>query len=130
MNLPGKPHKYSLSGHPEARQRAIWLIRDYPNIKQTVESIDGYSSGGGSDGGPRSTVPHSTVETAAIKRAAISWQVEAVEWAFDQTPQEYRAGIWSNIIDRKPYPDYANINTWKSWKQKLIYLVAWKAGMI
>lgn len=128
--MAGRTHKYSLSGHPEARQRAIWLIRDYPNIKAAVEDHDGYGHGGRYDGAPRSTVPRSSVEDAAIKRAAISWQVEAVEWAFDQIPEEYRRGIWDNIVHRTPYPPYAHLNTWKAWKQKAIFLVAWKAGII
>ena len=128
--MAGKPHKYSLANHPEARQRALWLIRDYPRIKAEVDLLDGYSRGGSFDGTPRSTVPHSSTEDTAIKRASISWQCDAVEWAFDQIPEGYRAGIWRNIIYRERFPDYAHLNTWKAWKQKVIYLVAWKAGII
>lgn len=73
--------------------------------------------------------PGEDIDTA-IKRAAISWQCSAVEWAFDQIPEGYRAGIWRNIIYRERFPDYAHLNTWKAWKQKVIYLVAWKAGII
>ena len=128
--MAGKPHKYSLANHPEARQRALWLIRDYPNIKQAVDDLDGYGRGGSYDGTPRSTVPHSSTEDAAIKRAAISGQLEAVDWAFNQIPEAYRQGIWRNIVYRERFPDYAHMNTWKSWKQKVIYFVAWKAGII
>lgn len=34
--------KYSLAGHPEARQRALWLIRDYPRIRDRLEALDGF----------------------------------------------------------------------------------------
>ena len=122
-------HKYSLAAHPEARQRALWLIRDYPNIKARVEDIDGFGSGA-SDGGPRSTLPHSSTEDQALRRTEISWQVDAVEKALDKVPEEYQAGIWSNIVYRQRFPNTAGIKTWKRWKQRFIWWTAWFAGYI
>ena len=68
--------KYSLAHHPEARQRALWLIRDYPHIKARLDQIDGYGSGGGNDGQPRARNPKSPVEGLAIKRAALADQLQ------------------------------------------------------
>ena len=122
-------HRYSLADHPEARQRALWLIRDYPNIKARVEDMDGYGSGA-SDGGPRSTVPHSSTQDIAIRRADISWQLDIVDKAMKEIPEEYRAGIWANILHRERYPNTAGIKTWKRWKQRFIWWVAWYAGYL
>ena len=122
-------HRYSLADHPEARQRALWLIRDYPNIKARVEDMDGYGSGS-SDGGPRSTVPHSSTQDIAIRRADISWQLDIVDKAIKEIPEESRAGIWNNILRRERYPSTAGIKTWKRWKQRFIWWVAWYAGYL
>lgn len=120
-------HRYSLADHPEARQRALWLIRDYPNIKARVEDMDGYGSGA-SDGGPRSTVPHSSTQDIAIRRADISWQLDIVDKAIEVVPEEYRVGIWNNILRRERFPNTASLKAWKRWKQRFIWYVAYFAG--
>ena len=122
-------HRYSLSNHPEARQRALWLIRDYANIKAKVDELDGFR-GGSSDGAPRSTVPHSSTEDMAVKRAELSWQMDVVDEALETLPEEYRLGVWRHIVDRERYPDTAALATWKRNKQKFVYKVAEYAGFI
>lgn len=123
--------KYSLKYHPEARQRALWLIRDYERIKAYVDDLDGFPSGANLDGMPRGTSRGgSSTETAAIRRSELSGQLDIVDFALEQIPQEYRSGIWENIVRRKPYPDTANLNTWKLWKQKFVFYVAWRAGFL
>lgn len=121
--------RYSLADHPEARQRALWLIRDYPHLKARLDDLDGYR-GGASDGQPRAHDPHSAVEDFAIKRAAISSQLQPVERAFEMIPEEYRRGLWDAIQARKRYPDYANRLTWKKWRQRLLWYVAFYAGFL
>ena len=122
-------HKYSLAAHPEARQRALWLIRDYHNIKAKVEDMDGFSSGS-SDGGPRSTVPHSTTQDLAVRRAELSWQLDVVDKAIEAVPAEYRKGIWDSILFHARYPETATLRTWKRWRQRFVYMVALYAGFI
>ena len=122
-------HRYSLASHPEARQRALWLIRDYPHIKARVDILDGFSSGS-SDGGPRSTLPHSSTEDIALKRAELSGQLDIVDHALAAIPEEYRAAIWENVQHRTRFPDTAGVKTWKRWKQRFIYYVALNAGFI
>ena len=121
--------RYSLADHPEARQRALWLIRDYPHLKARLDDLDG-ERGGASDGQPRAHDPHSAVEDLAIKRAAISSQLQPVERAFEMIPEEYRRGLWDAIQARKRYPDYANRLTWKKWRQRLLWYVAFYAGFL
>lgn len=122
--------KYSLAHHPEARQRALWLIRDYPHIKARLDQIDGYGSGGGNDGQPRAHNPKSPVEGLAIKRAALADQLRPVDLAFDEIPEEYRRGLWLNIVERQRYPDYAALKTWQRQRQKLLWYVAEYAGYL
>lgn len=121
--------KYSLAQHPEARQRALWLIRDYPNIKAKLEALDGFGAPE-NDGQPRAHNPHSTTEQAALERAALSAQIEAVDKAFERIPPEYRRGIWEGITQRKRYPDTAGIKTWKRWRQRVLWYTAHFAGYL
>lgn len=121
--------KYSLSHHPEARQRALWLIRDYPNVKAKLNALDGFSAGE-QDGQPRAHNPHSTVEQMAIERAALSAQLSAVDRAFERIPPEYRRGIWEAITQRKRYPDTAGLKTWKRWRQRVLWYTAFYAGFL
>lgn len=121
--------KYSLAYHPEARQRALWLIRDYSNIKAKLDALDGFS-GIDNDGQPRAHNPHSTVEEIAIQRAALSGEVRAVDKAFERIPPEYRRGIWEAITERKRYPDTAGLKTWKRWRQRVLWYTALYAGFM
>lgn len=121
--------KYSLAAHPEARQRALWLIRDYANIKARRDAYDGFSAGE-QDGQPRAHNPHSTVEGQAIHRAALSAQLDAVDKAFEKIPPEYRRGIWEAITERKRYPDTAGLKTWKRWRQRALWYTALYAGYL
>ena len=121
--------KYSLAAHPEARQRALWLIRDYPRIRERLNALDGTSSGA-QDGQPHGHDPHSAVEADAIRRAELSAQLGYVDKGFQHIPAEYRRGLWDNIVNRRYYPDTAGIKTWKRWRQRLLWYVAKYAGFI
>lgn len=121
--------RYSLADHPEARQRALWLIRDYPHLKARLDALDGFGSGQG-DSGPHNSEPHSSTESVAIKRSAISAQLDIIDRAFSHVPPEYRKGLWESITAHKRYPDYAGIKTWKRWRQRLLWWVAHDAGYI
>lgn len=121
--------RYSLAAHPEARHRALWLIRDYPHIKARLDALDGISAGP-QDGQPHSHEPHSTVEADAIRRADLSAQLTAVDRAFSHIPPEYRKGLWDSIVHRRYYPDTAGIKTWKRWRQRLLWYVAKYAGFL
>lgn len=121
--------KYSLASHPEARQRALWLIRDYPRIKARLDALDGISSGP-QDGQPRAHEPHSAVEADAIRRAELSAQLSSVDRAFEKVPPEYRKGLWDAIVHRRYYPPTAGIKTWKRWRQRLLWWTAFYAGFL
>lgn len=121
--------KYSLAHHPEARQRALWLIRDYRNVRVKLDALDGFEAPD-NDGQPRAHNPRSTVEEIAIERAALSGQLSAVDKAFERIPPEYRRGIWEAITERRRYPDTAGLKTWKRWRQRVLYYTALFAGFI
>lgn len=121
--------KYSLATHPEARQRALWLIRDYANIAAQLAALDGFKASE-QDGQPHARGPHSSVEPVAIRRAALADQLAAVDRAFEHIPPEYRRGIWDAIVRRRRYPDTAGLKTWRRWRQRVLWYTALYAGFI
>ena len=122
------PGRYSLAHHPEAQKRAYWLIRDYTNIKKRLEVLDGYS--GGHDGPAASGSKESITERTAAKRAELSKHTDIVDKAIEQLPEEYRKGVWDNMVSKKPLPDTAGPKTWKRYKQQFVWYVAWYAGYL
>ena len=121
--------RYSLAHHPEARQRALWLIRDYPQIAAHLAALDGFKAGP-QDGQPRAHNPHSSVEEMAITRAGLSAQLRAVDKAFEKIPPEYRRGIWDAIVKRSRYPDTAGLKTWRRWRQRVLWWTAFYSGYL
>ncbi len=113
--------KYRLPN--EVYKRAIWTIKDYPRRKAEYEAIL-EASPPPLDGAPRGTVLADSTAKKAIKLSEISRELSAVEKGLEAIPEEYRKGIWENIVNRKAFPDYAHRDTYKRWKQRYVYRVA------
>ena len=107
-------------------QQTLWFIRRYPDFKE--QYADSIRLGGMVMGQPRGTTPSSTVEQAALRRLTISVQIDVVDRALAKVPEGYRQGIMDYIINRKRYPDYEALNTWKMWKQRFVYWTAEELG--
>ena len=105
----------------EQYMETIWFIRRYPKLVAEYNAIFGRSKEHGE--GSTNSVGDPTGEDA-LRAAAISKHLDAITKALDLVPEEYRAGLMSNIIERKPYPIYAGTATWRRWRQRFVYYVA------
>lgn len=51
-------------------------------------------------------------------------RLEAIYAAMNKIPEEYRQGIFDQIVNREPFKNGAHENTWKKWKQRFLYELA------
>lgn len=104
-------------------RRVLSVIRDYDRQKREINDIlygtaerDGIAVAGGKTGNP--------TENAAIRLAQYENDIEAVEQALAQLPEEYRKGVFNNIRLGERFPDEAHYVTWWRWKQRFVWCVA------
>lgn len=120
-------HKYQLE--TPVRMQVLWLIRDYERITlqynnmldSSPVTLTGVSVG--------NSISKPT-ENKAIKRAEYSKKIDAIDYALELVPEEYREGIWNNILYRSPYPYTAGETTYRRWKARFLYKVAERLYMI
>lgn len=118
---PYKNNKYLLP-QPLYRQ-TLAFIRDY-NRKLTEYNNIGEESPPPPDGMPRGSQTGNPTERDGIRRAELRDGIKAIEDALTMIPEEYRKGVWQNIMEARRYPDDAGIATYKRYKQRFIYYVA------
>lgn len=105
-------------------KQIIFIIRDYRRMQEEAAAIIVESVK--SDGQPQGNSKGSTVEAKAMKRERNLTHIKAIDDALLEIPQEYRKGVWENIVLNKKYPDDASIRTYKEYKSRLIYSVGKK----
>lgn len=110
----------------EVYMSTLWYIRMYPGLKEQCDAVIGGSPV--QDGQPKSPMPGDPTFAKAAKLERLHDMIQPIEDAMETIPTEYRKGIFENIIDRRPYPDYAGRKTWKRWRQRYIYRVAILSG--
>ena len=114
-------NKYQLP-HP-VRMQVIWLVRDYERMKVEYDNTI-WASPGPMDGQPRGNTIGDPTGRAGIKRVDLAKRLEAIEQAFNTVPDEYRQGVWNNIVFSTRYPIYAHRNTYGNHKNRFLYQVA------
>ena len=124
-----KNNKYQL---PNAvYHKTLWTIRDYYRVKDTLNAVADTSTGisyerdkvqtsGGAD----------TVFNAAIKYGEAKHIIECVDIAKEKMPDEYRQGVWNNILYNIAFPKDADRTTYGRVKSKFIFDVAEIIGYI
>ena len=63
-------------------------------------------------------------EESELRLRRIDLQLQAVDQALLQIPEEYRRGVWDNIVEAAPYPYIADSSTWSRWRQRFLYYIA------
>lgn len=113
----------------ELYMETLWHIRGYRRLLAEYNAVV-VESPPPPDGLPKGNGTGDPVFAKAAKLEKLHEEIYPIEEALKMIPQEYRAGIFTNILDRVPYPDYANIKTWKLWRQRYVYNVALLRGRI
>ena len=104
-------------------RKTLAFIRDYERMRLEYTHI-GQESPPPPDGMPRGSSSGNPTERNGIRRAELHDSIKAIEDALDMLPEEYRKGVWRNIIEYKRYPKDADVRTYSRYKQRFIYHVA------
>lgn len=108
----------------EVYHQTIWIIRDYPRMKEDADAIL-VESPGPSDGLPRGKGGTSDPNAGkAIRREELLAKIRVIDRELARIPREYRKAIWQSIMYRTPYPMDAERSTYGHIKSMFIYRVA------
>lgn len=114
-------NKYQL---PQAvRMQVIWLIKDYDRMKKEYCSMLDNGSAP-PDGQPRGSTTGNPTERTGLKRAELSHKLDSIEKALETIPEEYRSGVWNNVVYRTRYPMDAGQATYRRWRARFLYRTA------
>lgn len=105
-------------------QKTIWVIRDYYRLKDICDSLIEESPEPNFNKVQSTNKITNQTENIVMKRDKYITQVKVIENALLSIPEEYRKGIWNNIMYNAAYPIYADRSTYGRWKSKFIYQVA------
>ena len=115
---------------PSAYYRTVYLIKDYPRLCQEAEAVMLATP-------PQTETPEiqrqrsvRAAETQAINYASIMADVRIIEDALEVIPDDAQAAILKNILYAEPYPIDRDKRTYGRYKQKYIYNVAKRKGII
>ena len=98
----------------EVYYRCLWTVRDFRRIRELASAVPG--------GSPAEFSDQKIVSGSVIRKAASD--LSMIRRALESVPEEYRAGILENIINKEPFGDNAHPNTWKRWKLVFLYELA------
>lgn len=116
-----KNNKYIL---PRAQyHRTLWLIRDYYRLKEEAEYMI-RASPDLPDGMPHGTGRSDPTAEKAIKLSSLLDVVNLIECERDAIPEEYRHGVWDNVMYGTAYPRDADRSTYGRIKSRFVYGVA------
>lgn len=118
---PYKNNKYLLPR--PLYKMTLAFIRDHKRKKEEYAAII-EASPPPPDGQPRGSGASNPTERDGIRRAELQNSIKAVNDALDLIPEEYRVGIWLNIVAYQRYPDDADPRTYRTHKQRFIWHVA------
>lgn len=103
--------------------KTLWIIRDYYRIKDIADSFLERTPDPRQPRVPSNKISDITYEVAQ-KRERYLKEINIIDKCIAAIPEEYRKGVWDNIMKDKPYPRYADRSTYGRWKSKFIYDVA------
>ena len=109
--------------------RTIWMIRGYYRMKENLQdAVDAQPD----PNQPRAKgrTPGSSTESKAVKREHDRDIVAAIDKALEQTPKEYRHGVWQKVMYNAPYPDDAHITTYSRYKADFVIMAAHNLGLV
>lgn len=116
-----KNNKYIL---PRAQyHRTLWLIRDYYRLKEEVKYI-AESGPEPSDGMPKGNQISDPTANKAFKITKHLDIIKLIDAEKNNIPEEYRRGVWENIMYGTAFPLDADRSTYGRIKSRFVYKVA------
>lgn len=111
----------------EVYYRCLWVVRD---SRRLVMLVDAHVKGedAARSGDPGAEAPAVMVSDETARRAAE--ELACIDRALRKVPEVYRKDLLDNIIDKKPFGDFAHPNTWKRWKLVFLYELARELRLI
>ena len=116
-----KTGKYILPGN--MYMQTIYQIRDYYRLKEEAERIL-EESADPPDGQPKSKSEVSDPERKAMRRERMLHIIEIIDDAKAIIPEEYRKGVWDNVMHRTAFPTDADRVTYGRYKSLFVYTIA------
>ena len=110
------------------RYTVAWYVRLYPHLLLQRQAII-ESSPGFPDVSARTTKVSDPTGLKVVRLEEITRKIDAIDHAKGTLPMEYRQPVWNNCLFGAPFPDYANIKTWKAYKNDFLYVVAFELGL-
>lgn len=100
----------------------LYIVRDYPRSKALRDAIINETPPqvvGRADG--KISAP---TEAKAIRLTELRDKCNAVDMALRSIPEEYRSGVFNNVVYGFRYPDIAHRSTWSRWRMRFLYHTA------
>lgn len=112
------------SDMPEDLYRhTLWMIKGYDRMKEEYDNAI-WDSPEPPDGQPRGSNAGDPTSREGLKRAELFRKLQAIEQAKLSLPEDYRDGVWNNVLYKTPYPKSAHRKTWWQYKTAFILRVA------
>jgi hypothetical protein len=113
-----RKNKYSVP--KEVYYQCVWLIKDMDRLRK-LEAVSNYAAG-------EDELVFFVDDEEVIKDPEVleraKWRLNCIRRAVIKIPAEYRQSTLDCISYNVPYGDMAHENTWRKWRQVLIWELA------
>lgn len=103
----------------ELYRQTLFMIKDYDRTKEEYDNAI-WDSPEPSDGQPRGRNAGDPTSREGMKRAELFRKLQAIEQAKLSLPEDYREGVWNNVLYKIPYPREGHRSTW--WRYKIAFI--------
>ena len=113
-----KKNEYSVP--KEVYYQCLWLIKDIDRLRK-LEAVSNYAA-------EEDELVFFVDDEDVIRDAKVldnaKWRLNCIRQALIKIPEEYRQSTLDCISYNIPYSDMAHENTWRKWRQVLIWELA------
>ncbi len=113
----------------EVYNQTVWQIRDYYRLKDYADSIL-LAAPFLLDGMPKPKTINDDVLKKVLKREEAINIISVIDNELLKIPDEYRDGVWLNIMNFKAYPCNADRTTYARYKSKFIFSIANRLNIV
>lgn len=106
--------------------QTIWTIKGYFYQKEKMEDI--ILATPEHDGMPKGSDHGDPTAAKAMKISDAARIVNVIDEEREKIQQEYRTGVWRNIMYGERYPGDADVSTYSRHKGRFVYNVAVRLG--